>query len=170
MKRLVVTVLLVTGLTMLPVNGSAVAIAGGPGAVKDKVHVVHVKPEGRWRGPCEGWWLGENLTPARWNANPGRGELMMRRLITCVFTEYAPGNSVTALMVADRESSFYPWAVNSSSGCAGLFPHITWTGRANAFLDRWMFPGWPVTACDPRANASVAAKMVAGGGWGPWGM
>jgi hypothetical protein len=94
---------------------------------------------------------------------------MMRRLIACVFAEYAPGNSVTALMVADRESGFYPWALNSSSGCAGLFQHITWSGRASQFLDRWMFKPWP-TAFDPRANAIVAAKMVAGGGWGPWGM
>lgn len=130
------------------------------------------KPEGRWRGPCEGWWLGENLSPADWNRDPARGTLMMRRLVTCVFAEYAPGNSVTALAIADRESGFYPWAKNPYSSASGLFQHLGsyWPGRASAYLERWMFAGWPVSVFDPRANAIAAAKMVAASGWGAWGM
>jgi hypothetical protein len=53
-----------------------------------------------------------------------------------------------------------------------LFQHITWTGRAALYLHRWQFGkhAWPTSAFDPRANAMVAAAMVASGGWGPWGM
>jgi hypothetical protein len=98
---------------------------------------------------------------------------MMRRLIGCVFTTFAPGNSGIALYVADRESSFYPWALNPSSGTAGLFQHITWTGRALAYLQRgWFGKGaWLPTAFDPRANAIVSAKIVHECGcWTPWSM
>ncbi len=127
--------------------------------------------EGRWIGPCQGWYLGENLTPAIWNQDPARATRMMQRLIGCVFTEFAPGNSGIALYVADRESSFYPWAANPS-GCEGLFQHQIryWPGRAAAYLKRgWFGKGsWPASVYDPRANAIAAAKMVAASGWGPW--
>jgi hypothetical protein len=98
----------------------------------------------------------------------------MEKLVRCVFDRYAPGNADMAIYVMDRESGRYPWAYNSSSGCAGLFQHITWTGRIS-MVPRWMFaPGYHPTAFDPRANAIVAAFMVAGygawsPGWGPWG-
>jgi hypothetical protein len=95
----------------------------------------------------------------------------MARLVTCVFAKYAPGNEYHALYVADRESGLYPWAYNSGSGCAGLFQHITWTGRAAMYLHRWQFGpnAWLPSAFDPRANALVAAAMVRLYGWGPWG-
>jgi hypothetical protein len=126
-------------------------------------------PLGRWRGPCATWQYGENLTPA--NYAEKNGEQKIIRLVRCVFRRYAPGNEDYAVMVMQRESGAWPWAVNSSSGCAGLFQHITWTGRALAFLHRWQFGpnAWLPTAFDPRANAMVAAAMVRGGGWGPWG-
>jgi hypothetical protein len=130
------------------------------------------KTEGRWRGPCSDWWLGENLTPAVWAQDPARGRQMMQRLIVCVFGVWAPGNSVKALYVMDRESSDYPWSVNSSSGCSGLFQMMLsyWPGRAKTYLWRgWFGPNaWPASVFDPRANAIVAARMVAAGGWGPW--
>lgn len=132
---------------------------------------AEAKPKlGRWRGPCSTWMHGENLTPQKWNQDPARAHRQMTRLVVCVFDRYAPGNSSTALYVMNRESGGYPWALNSSSGCAGLFQHITWTGRAQAYLHRWQFGehAWLPTAFDPRANAIVAAHMVAGGGWGPW--
>jgi hypothetical protein len=128
---------------------------------------------GRWRGPCSTWQYGEHLTPAKFNADPDRARGQIRRLITCVFDHYAPGNADTALYVADRESSLYPWAQNPSSLCSGLFQHIlsAWASRASYYLDRWMFGegSWPARWSDPRANAIVAARMVAAGGWGPWG-
>lgn len=126
--------------------------------------------EGRWRGPCSGWAYGENLsTPALFNADP-RAEIKMRRLVDCVFHRWAPGNEATALYVAERESGFMPWARNASSGCLGLFQHISsaWPDRARSYLWRGWFRRWPAVWSDPRANAIVAARMVAAGGWGPW--
>lgn len=142
--------------------------------VKEADPEPEAKPEGRWIGVCSGWRLGENLTPDMWNADPSRGELMMQRLIGCVFTNFAPGNSGIALYVANRESSFYPWAKNPSSSASGLFQHLAsyWPGRAAAYLERgWFGKGaWPASVFDPRANAIAAAKMVAASGWGPWSM
>lgn len=129
------------------------------------------KTEGRWRGPCSDWWLGENLTPEMWAQDLERGREMIQRLIVCVFGVFAPGESVTALIIADRESSFYPWAANSS-GALGLFQHMVgyWPGRAETYLFRgWFAPWmWPISPFDPRANAIVTARMVAESGWGPW--
>ena len=134
---------------------------------------AQAKPNlGRWRGPCSTWQYGENLTPQKWNADPAKAHRQMERLVVCVFDRYAPGNASTALYVMNRESGGYPWALNPSSGCAGLFQHISWTGRAAFYLERWMFGpnAWLPSAFDPRANAIVSAKMVASGGWGPWSM
>lgn len=133
---------------------------------------------GRWRGPCSTWEYGENLTsPAIFNADLERSHRMMVRLIVCVFDRWAPGNAATALYVAHREAGVHllPWAYNATSGCMGLFQHSEWAGR------RWLlWPGWfrkpigKVSWSDPRANAIMAARMVAGvgawdEGWGPWG-
>ncbi|MGH2595808.1 MAG: hypothetical protein ACRDH7_07570 [Actinomycetota bacterium] len=130
---------------------------------------------GRWRGFCSTWREGENLTPARFHANPDAARAKIRRLIVCVFAKFAPGESGVALVVADRESGLYPWAQNPSSLCSGLFQHIlsAWPSRAESYLKRWMFgPGvsWPPPWSDPRANTIVAAKMVADPniGWTPW--
>lgn len=149
-------------------TGGLMAQAGGT------AQAGQPQPElGRWRGPCATWVYGEHLTPAIWAADPGRARGQMERLVTCVFDRYAPGNASHALYVADRESNFYPWAQNPSSLCSGLFQHIlsAWPGRAATYLQQWMFAryAWPAAWSDPRANAIVAAKMVAAGGWGPWG-
>jgi hypothetical protein len=125
-------------------------------------------PLGRWRGPCSTWEYGENLQPSDFPS--AKAARQIDRLVTCLFDRYAPGNSGTALYVMHRESGGYPWAFNTSSGCAGLFQHITWTGRVT-MLPRWAFaPGYHPSAFDPRANAWVAALMVRSGGWGPWSM
>ncbi len=115
--------------------------------------------------------MGEYLTPAKWQANPDRGAQMMKRLIVCEFGINAPGQSIYALYVADRESNFYPWAQNPSSLCSGIFQHqlSAWPFRAEVYLKRWEYSRWPVAWSDPRANIEVAAKMVGPqGNWGPW--
>jgi hypothetical protein len=100
---------------------------------------------------------------------------MMQRLIGCVFTTWAPGNSGIALYVANRESHFYPWAKNPSSSASGEFQHLAtyWPGRAAAYLNRgWFGKGaWPASVWDPRAQAIVTARMVGPeGNWSPWSM
>lgn len=128
------------------------------------------KPEGRWRGPCEGWWLGENLTLKTFNANPARGITMMQRLIVCVFAIWAPGQSTYALVIADRESGFSPYAYNPS-GASGLFQHMIgyWPARAAAIPKKLFAPGaQPLSPFDPRANAIATAMAVAANGWGAW--
>jgi len=152
MLRRIACGLLVAGLLALPVTAQA------------------KPPLGRWRGPCSTWLYGENQTPATFAAHRAKADRQMERLVKCIFDKYAPGNTGTALYVMDRESGGYPWALNSSSGCAGLFQHITWSGRVT-MLPRWAFaPHYHPSAFDPRANAWVAALMVRSSGWGAWGM
>lgn len=127
--------------------------------------------EGRWHGFCDGWRLGENMTPAVWAANPDRGRLMMQRLVNCVFHRFAPGQVAMAFYVAYRESHYFPWASNGGH-YLGIFQHCSgcWSARARDHLWRGWFARylWPISAFDPRANAIVTARMVAEGGWGPW--
>jgi hypothetical protein len=125
----------------------------------------------RWHGRCSGWWLGENLnTPAKFLADRERSVRMMQRLVICAFATWAPGEGVTALVVADRESGFYPYAVSPSGSYLGLFQHSAayWPGRAAAYLRPAWFTHNPAHWTDPRAQAIVSARMVAAGGWGPW--
>lgn len=93
-------------------------------------------------------------------------------LIRCVFTKVGiPSQIPEALYIADRESSYYPWAWNRSSDCRGLFQHVGWAwhGRALSYLPLRQFPRRATTpAFNARANAWVAAVMVRRGGWGPW--
>jgi len=109
------------------------------------------------------------VDPAKFNADP-RARVKMRRLVLCVFDWLAPGNAEHALYVAQRESGLLPWARNASSGCMGLFQHIEWDGRTWMLRPVWFRkPISHVSWTDPRANAIIAARMVAAGGWGPWG-
>lgn len=126
----------------------------------------------RWKGPCEGWQYGEYVTsPAEFNADVAQHKRQVRRLVVCVFDHFAPGNASHALYIMERESSGYPWADNPSSHCRGLFQHLpdAWAGRAATYLWRGWFRKDPVSWSDPRANAIVAARMVAEHGWGAWG-
>jgi hypothetical protein len=98
---------------------------------------------------------------------------MMQRLIVCVFAVFAPGQSAYALAIADRESSFYPYAKNPASSASGLFQHLAtyWPSRSTLLNRGWFGKGaWPASVFDPRANAIVTAIMVRNGGWGPWSM
>jgi hypothetical protein len=180
MTRLFTIALLATALAV-STNAAAAGMQLGSWPVPKPEPTPQPEPpkphsEGRWIGPCEGWWLGENLTPKLWNSDPARGEQMMMRLVVCVFAVFAPGQSAYALAIADRESGFYEWAYNPSSGASGLFQHLAsmWPGRAASYLYRgWFGKGaWPPGPMDPRANAIVSARMVADPdiGWAPWSM
>lgn len=92
-------------------------------------------------------------------------------LIRCVFTKVGiPGQISEALYIADRESSLYPWAVNTSSGCAGLFQHAPayWRGRAMQLPLRQFPSRATIGPLNARANSWAAAVMVKRSGWGPW--
>ena len=171
MKRSITIALLTTALAV----GSNTAAAGVQlGTSSPQHHTLKPHHPDRWIGPCQGWRLGEYLTPATFDANPARGALMTQRLISCVFALLAPGQSVMALMVANRESHYRPWAFNPGSGASGLFQHIAsyWPGRAVALGHRgWFGKGsWPLSPFNARANAMVTAMMTADGDWSPWSM
>jgi len=182
MKRTITIALLTTALAVGSNTAAAGMQLGGPYPPRPtpSPQPEPPKPEppkpqhDRWIGPCQGWRLGENLTPATFDADPARGALMTQRLISCVFTLLAPGQSVMALMVADRESHYRPWALNPSSGASGLFQHIAsyWPGRAAVLNRGWFGKGtWPLSPFDARANAMATAMMVGpGGDWSPWSM
>ena len=178
MKRTITTALLTTALAV-GTNAAAagVQIDGGipPRSTSSPQHHTAKPQHDRWIGPCQGWRLGENLTPATFDADPARGALKIKRLIACVFALLAPGQSVTALIVADRESHYRPWAFNPSSGASGLFQHIAsyWPGRAAALGHHrgWFGKGsWPLSPFNARANAMVTAIMTRNGDWSPWSM
>lgn len=157
MKRVLTLLLTASLLTGLPMTAHA-ATDASPKA-------------DRWHGQCSGWWMGEYLTPAIWAQDPERGQKMVERLVICEFAINAPGQSAYALAIADRESSFYPWSLNGSSGCAGVFQMMQsyWPGRAETYLPRWEYADPSPSVFDPRANIEVAAKMVGPeGNWGPW--
>jgi hypothetical protein len=180
MKRIFISITVASALLIgSNVNASAAPLVIEATATPPAVHheLVGSAATGRWRGFfCQGWRLGENLTQAIWRRDPERGKRMMQRLIACVFARLAPGQSVTALMIADRESSFWPWAQNPGSlKCSGLFQHIleAWPGRRAAYV----WKGWfgrgvrPVSVFDPRANAIATAEMVGPeGDWSDWSM
>ncbi len=127
--------------------------------------------EDRWHGACSTWFYGETLKPGDWHTRPLVAIARIKRLIVCEFDKWAPGQADHALYVADRESSYYPWAQNVTSLCSGLFQHMltAWYPRVYTHLMRWEYHDWLPPWYDPRANTEVAAKMVAEGGWGPWG-
>jgi hypothetical protein len=115
---------------------------------------------------CVGWmYRVDHRTPA-----PTR-DRRMRHLIHCVFLQLGiPGEVPTAVVVADRESGLAPWALNPSSGAAGIFQHIQsyWPARGRA-LPREQFPRWPDSSVfNARANVWAAARMVKASGWGAW--
>ena len=94
-----------------------------------------------------------------------KGTWQVKQLISCAARYWkVPGGAHTALAIADRESHFHPNAYNPS-GCAGIFQQMLryWPGRASAYG----FAGW--SAFNARANIIVSMRMVARGGWGPWG-
>ena len=95
-----------------------------------------------------------------------------RAVIRCAFGRFAPGQADYAITIASRESGLDPFAHNTWSDARGLFQMLGryWDGRVSAYLERPWFPNrWPsVSAFSARANALVASKMVARGGWSAW--
>jgi hypothetical protein len=90
----------------------------------------------------------------------------VRSMVIALFSRIAgPGQVPMALCIANRESSFNPYARNPNSSAAGVFQWLTrsWTGYSH----RYGFGG--ASVFNAYANISVAAHAVADGGWGPWG-
>lgn len=120
-------------------------------------------------GPCHGKVYA---TPHGLGAGVIRQHV--KNLIGCATdhwsVEYGEGQ---ALCVAERESGYWPWAVNSSSGAAGIYQHLPryWEGRARLYLRREWFPNsvWPPSPFRARANVLVSIRLAHAVGWYPWG-
>lgn len=126
------------------------------------------KPEGPWRGPCDGWINGEFVehdTPL------GVQQARTRHLIRCVFAIVAPAETSTALAIGDRESHFDHEANNGS--CGGVYQHkfVYWAGRVAAyFWSKWIAPFLrPGRIFNAYVNVWTTARMVRDVGWSPWG-
>lgn len=133
----------------------------------------------RWWGPCDGYLLGENLTPAFWTAHPGIARHRLGELAECVFERFAHGYAVPAWII-ERESGWNPWAANPADGSScrpwtggnygscGLAQHLSryWEGRLLTYGRAEWFPRrWPhVSPFDPRANLIAMARMYAAQG------
>lgn len=139
---------------------------------------------GRWLGPhCADWRFGENLTPARYLADPARALRQLHRLATCVFRWKAPGYAVPTEVI-ERESGWWAWAKNPDTatacivwdvsyvpfGSCGLSQMMAryWPGRVLAYLRPEWFRAWPqISPLDPRANLIVMSKMWQAQGGSP---
>lgn len=92
-------------------------------------------------------------------------ETEVRMTLGCVLDHNARISRSHAIYIADRESSFYAYARNTSSGACGVYQHMPryWPSRAATF-------GFAGASCfNARANIMVTIRMVKQGGWGPWG-
>jgi hypothetical protein len=106
-----------------------------------------------------------------------------KHAIRCAFDRFAPAQLDHALDIAYRESRYHADARNPSEpsacrwedpyGSCGAFQHLMryWGERVLTFgRAAWFSRTWPhVPILNARANAIVTARMVAAGGWGPWG-
>lgn len=148
------------------------AASHGQGTTQQGQGIAKVKPSDTLL--CKGW---------QYRIEQGMGyakiERRAKRLILCAFSVNGNPNQVlTAWYVADRESSFAPWAYNSGSCASGLFQHICgyWSGvngdpGRRMLLPKSQFPNRAkVSPFNARANAWVTAIMVGQGNWGPWSM
>lgn len=105
--------------------------------------------------------------------NPGArtwSDLEVRKTIACATDRWDVAFD-TALYIAERESGLHERAVNTSSGACGVFQHIPryWPGRVAHFDN--VAPRWNASpqCFNPRSNVLVSVKMMAAGGFGPWG-
>jgi hypothetical protein len=90
----------------------------------------------------------------------------VRSMVIALFSRIAGSGQVPmALCIANRESSFNPYARNPHSSASGVFQWVSrsWSGYSR----RYGFAG--ASVFNAYANISVAAHAVADGGWGPWG-
>jgi hypothetical protein len=91
----------------------------------------------------------------------------VRWLIACANLQW-PVDLSTALYIAERESHLDPFALNESSGCAGVFQFARGTfaslvdswPRMNRWTGTWVFSA--------RANVLRAIRLAHESGWGPW--
>jgi hypothetical protein len=94
----------------------------------------------------------------------------VEHLIDCAVRIWpVAGGNFYARSIAERESHMWPWALNTSSGCAGLYQHVQslWAGRVAAYWNPAWF--WRVPSVfNARANVIVSIRMAHSGGWGPW--
>jgi len=88
-----------------------------------------------------------------------------------VVADFPPDQLTMALFVATRESNCRPNAYNATEAppyghAEGVF-QILYPGIWNAWAPKCGWAG--ADPYDPKANVAVAACMVAGDGWAPWG-
>jgi hypothetical protein len=84
----------------------------------------------------------------------------IRALILAAWAPLGSGTASWAVRLAQCESGLNPYAVNRSSGAAGLFQFLatTWAGT----------PWRGQSPFDPNANAQAAAWLYAKYGAGQW--
>jgi hypothetical protein len=84
----------------------------------------------------------------------------IRAIIVAAFSPLGPAPVAWALRIAACESGYNPFAVNRSSGAAGLFQFLPST---------WAHSPWAAQSpFDPIANSQAAAWLYARSGPGPW--
>lgn len=118
------------------------------------------------KGPCSGWF-----STVRPSMGTTEVERRVRLLITCAERKWPTSPGLDhALYIAERESSFWPWAQNPSSLCSGVYQHVlsAWPGR----VALWWDPDWfwrTPSVFNARANVIIAIRMAHVYGWSPWG-
>jgi len=94
------------------------------------------------------------------------GGASVRGMVIALFSRIAgPGQVGMALCVANRESSFNPYARNPYSSAAGVFQWVSSSWAS--YSRRYGYAG--ASVFNAYANIAVAAHAVRDGGWGPWG-
>jgi hypothetical protein len=93
----------------------------------------------------------------------------VRWLLACFNLVYpVPGGLGYATQIAERESHLDPFALNESSGCAGVmqFARGTWDGLVDSWplMNEWTGT-WIYSA---RGNVARAMRLAHEAGWGPW--
>jgi hypothetical protein len=84
----------------------------------------------------------------------------IQQIILDAFAALGPAAQTWALRVANCESHYNPYAVNSSSGASGLFQFLPSTWARSPYAGQSVF--------DPKANAQAAAWLYQRSGPGQW--
>lgn len=123
---------------------------------------------GNGRGPCSGWF--SDVKPTMGNVEVARRVELTIRCADRIW----PIDLDYALAIAERESGMWPWALNPSSGCAGIYQHIqpAWQGRVQEYIHKDWYSKWRwrigISVFDMRANVLVAIQMMYHSGYGDW--
>jgi hypothetical protein len=80
-----------------------------------------------------------------------------------------PGGTPKFVAVGQCESGWNRLA-NNAGRYLGLFQHAatSWAGRVSTYMPRWLRVGPFTRWRNSRTQIFVTARMVNGGGWGPW--